>query len=411
MRRTEHLFEFLRKFREHYPERKFYQLIDKIYDINNLGTAWEKVKSNRGCAGVDSQSVHDFQLQENRYISEIQRMLKNGVYKTMPVLRRFIPKTDGKLRPLGIPTVKDRVVQQATKNVMEPIFEMKFLGCSYGYRPNKSTHQAVREIRKYMQQGYTWVIDADVERFFDSVNHKLLMSLVAEEISDGKVLGLIESWLEAGVMNEGKTEETVVGTPQGGVVSPLLANIYLHEMDKQVNAIAGVRLVRYADDFVILCKTKDAAERMLRQVRDFLTGLKLRLNETKTKIVNVKKDGFEFLGFRLKMRNRRLLITPRQKSIGKFKESIRALTWRKQPIATEDMVDRLNLTIRGWGNYYRTGDVTILFKEMDKWIRAKVRTFMEKKKSRYASVRIPNHVLESEYKLTSLSTLITPHSL
>jgi len=294
------MFEYLKKFREHFPGRKFFQLIDKIYDMDNLTYAWKKVKSNKGCAGVDKQSISDFQKQNEHYLGEIQRAVRNGVYRATPVLRKYIPKTDGNLRPLGIPTVKDRILQQATKNVIERIFEMKFLRCSYGYRAGKSSHQAIRQIKKYMQQGYTWIIDADVEKFFDSVDHKLLMSFVAEEISDGKVLSLIESWLKAGVMSEGKQEGTFMGTPQGGIVSPLLSNIYLHEMDKQVNIMDNVVLVRYADDFVILCKTKDVAERTLRQVKVILTGLKLRLNKTKTKIVNANRESFEFLGFRLK---------------------------------------------------------------------------------------------------------------
>lgn len=405
------MFEYLKKFREHFPGRKFFQLIDKIYDMDNLKYAWKKVKSNKGCAGVDKQSINDFQKQNEHYLGEIQRAVRNGVYRAMPVLRKYIPKTDGNLRPLGIPTVKDRILQQATKNVIEQIFEMKFLDCSYGYRVGKSSHQAIKQIKKYTQQGYTWIIDADVEKFFDSVDHKLLMRFVAEEISDGKVLSLIESWLKANVMNEGKQEATFMGTPQGGIVSPLLSNIYLHEIDKQVNTIDDVILVRYADDFVILCKTKDVAERTLRQVKAILTGLKLRLNKEKTKIVNANRESYEFLGFRLKMRNGMLLITPRQKSIEKFKESVRTLTWRKQPVTPVNMVSRLNNAIIGWGNYFRIGNVKMLFKEMDKWIRTKVRTFIEKKKSRYASIRLPSHILKSEYELVSLLALINPHSL
>ena len=271
------MFGYLSKYRKQFPERKFFQLIDKIYNMDNLRNAWKQVKSNKGCAGVDKLSIQGFQRQHEQYLREIQRAVRNGIYKATPVMRKYIPKSNGKLRPLGIPTVKDRVLQQATKNVIENIFEMKFLDCSYGYRPKRSAHQAVEQIRRHIQQGYWWVIDADVERFFDSVDHKLLMSLVAEEISDGKVLGLIESWLTAGVMNQGELEETTMGTPQGGVISPLLANIYLHELDKQVTTLDGVRLVRYADDLVIFCKTKKEAERTLEQVEEILAGLKLRL--------------------------------------------------------------------------------------------------------------------------------------
>jgi len=405
------MFEYLRKFREHFPGRKFFQLIDKIYDMGNLEDAWKEVKSNKGCAGVDKQSINDFKKQSEQYFREIQRAVKNGTYEATPVLRKFIPKGDGKLRPLGIPTVKDRILQQAAKNVIEQIFEMKFLDCSYGYRPNKGAHQAVEQIKKYVQQGYTWVTDADVEKFFDSVDHKLLMSFVAEEISDGKVLSLIESWLKAGVMNNGDIEKTTEGTPQGGVISPLLANIYLHEMDEQITKIYGVRMVRYADDFVILCKTKEKAERTMKQVEEILTGLKLRLNKKKTKIVNVNRESFGFLGFNFKRTGGKLFVTPGKKAIKKFKEAVKVTTNRRQPVKPKEMVGRLNSVIRGWGNYFKIGDVRWLFKNLDKWIRTRVRTFIEKKKSGYARMRISNYVLRTGYKLASLMTLIKPHSL
>lgn len=405
------MFEYLKKFREHFPGRKFFQLIDKIYDMDNLKDAWKKVKSNKGCAGIDKQSINDFMKQSEQHLREIQRTVKNGIYEATPVLRKFIPKGDGKLRSLGIPTVKDRILQQATKNVIEQIFEMKFLECSYGYRPNKSAHQAVEQIKKYVDQGYTWVIDADVEKFFDSVDHKLMMSFVAEEISDGKVLNLIESWLKAGVMNEGELEEITEGTPQGGVISPLLANIYLHEMDKQVTRLYGVRMVRYADDVVILCKTKEKAERTMERVEEILTGLKLRLNKTKTKIVNVNKESFEFLGFKFKRGGGKLFITPGKKAIKKFKEAVKATTHRKQPVKPKEMVGRLNSVIRGWGNYFKIGNVRWLFTILDRWTRTRVRTFIEKKKSGFARIRISKYVLKSEYNLTSLMTLVKPHSL
>jgi len=400
------MFEYLREYREHFPERKFFQLIDKIYEMKNLRNAWKKVKSNKGCAGIDKQSIHDFQKQSKIHLKEVQRAVKNGTYEPMPTLRKLIPKGDNKYRPLGIPIVKDRILQQATKNVIETIFEMKFLDHSYGYRPNRNAQQAVKQIKDYIDQGYIWVIDADVEKFFDSVDHELLMGFVAEEISDGKVLHLIESWLKAGVMNNGKLEDTPVGTPQGGVISPLLANIYLHEMDWQINEINDVRLVRYADDFVVLCKTKEKAEQTMSQICDILMRLKLRLNSTKTKIVNVNMENFEFLGFKLKRRSGTLLITPKKKSIIKFKESIRRLTWRRQPITAIDMVRRLNWVIRGWGNYFRIGNVIKIFERLDCWIRTRVRTFIEKKKSGFARMRLSNYVLKSKYKLSSLLNLI-----
>jgi len=400
------MYEYLRKFREHFPNRKFFQLIDKVYEMKNFDEAWKKVKSNKGCAGIDKQSISDFQKQSEVYLREIQRAVKNGMYMPMPTLRKFIPKSNKKLRPLGIPTVKDRVLQQATKNVIEQIFEMKFLDCSYGYRPDRNAQRAVKQIKNYIEQGYTWVIDADVEKFFDSVDHNLLMSFVAEEISDGKVLSLIEAWLKAGVMNQGKQEETPIGTPQGGVISPLLANIYLHEMDEQIIKTDSIRLVRYADDFVLLCKTKEDAEKAMEQVKNILTKLKLRLNKTKTKIVNVNREHFEFLGFKLKRTFGRLHITPRRDAIKKFKNTVRRITCRDQPMKPKLIAGKLNSVIRGWGNYFKIGDVTKIFKRLDCWIRTRMRTFIEKKKSHYANIRITNYVLKSKYKLASLMTLI-----
>jgi len=405
------MFEYLKKFREHFPGRKFFQLIDKIYDVDNLKDAWKKVKSNKGCAGIDKQSINDFKKQSEQHLREIQRAVKNGMYKATPVLRKFIPKGKNQFRALGIPTVKDRILQQATKNVIELIFEMKFLECSYGYRPNKSAHQAVEQIKKYVDQGYTWAIDADVEKFFDSVDHKLMMSFVAKEISDGKVLNLIETWLKAGVMSKGEIEETTVGTPQGGVISPLLANIYLHEMDEQVTSLYGVRMVRYADDVVILCKTKGKAERTMKRVEEILTGLKLQLNKKKTKIVHVNRERFGFLGFNFKRAGGKLLVTPKEETVEKFKDTVRAVTNRKQPIKPKEMIGRLNSIIRGWGNYFKIGNVKSKFERLDQWIRTRIRTFIEKKISRYARIRIPKHVLKTEYKLASLRTLIKPHSL
>lgn len=405
------MFEYLRKYREHFPEQKFFQLIDKIYDMNNLEDAWKQVKSNKGCAGIDKQSIQDFQMYSEQHLREIQRTVKNGIYKATPVLRKYIPKGYGKRRPLGIPTVKDRILQQATKNIVEIIFEMKFLDCSYGYRPDKSAHQAVEQIRNYVQQGCWWIIDADVERFFDSVDHTLMMGLVAEEISDGKVLGLIESWLTAGVMNQGELEETNIGTPQGGVISPLLANIYLHELDKQVTTLDGVRLVRYADDMVILCKTKKEAERTLKQVEEILAGLKLRLNKGKTKIVNVNKESFGFLGFKFKRGRGIVFVGPRKEAVQKFKDRVRMVTNRRRPLKPKEMMGELNSVIRGWGNYFKIGDVKKLYTRLDKWIRTRVRTYIEKKKSNYAKQRLSKYVLKSRYNLSSLITLIQPRSL
>jgi len=405
------VFEYLKKFRENFSKRKFYQLIDKVYDMDNLEEAWKKVKANKGCAGIDKQTIHEFWPYKETHFKEIQRQIKAGTYKATPVLRKYIPKSNGKYRPLGIPTVKDRVLQQATKNLVEPIFEMRFLDCSYGFRPDRNAHQAITQISDYLQEGFTWIIDADLKTFFDTVDHTLLMKLLAKEISDGKVLSLVESWLKAGVLSEGKLETTKEGTPQGGVISPLLANIYLHEFDKSITKKINVRLVRYADDFVVMCRTKWMAQKTMESIKRVLARLKLKLNKEKTKIVNSDVEDFLFLGFKFRNIRGKRRYSPKEAAIKKFKTSVKRTTARKQPVKPEDMVGRLNLTIRGWGNYFKIGEVRVLYKELDVWIRTRVRSFIEKKKSDYARIRIPNHTLKSKYKLASLTTLIKPRTL
>jgi RNA-directed DNA polymerase len=403
----EQMFEYLMRFKEKNPQKKFYQLIDKVYDKGNLMESWNKVKSNMGCAGIDKESILDFWSQKDQKFREIERQLRNNSYSPLPVLRKYIPKDNGKLRPLGIPIVKDRVIQQATKNVIEQIFEAKFMSCSYGFRPSRNAHQAVTQIMESLKEGFTWVVDADIKAFFDNVDHNILMRLVAEEIADGKVLNLIEQWLKAGVINERKLEATEVGTPQGGGISPLLANIYLHEMDKELMALPNMQLIRYADDFVILCKTKWMANQMMIRVNKALVNLKLELNPEKTRIVNSRENTFEFLGFIFGLNRGKLKIKPRQKSLVKFKEAVKVITKRQTPLNPKDMIYRLNRVIRGWGNYFKIAHCTVLFKQLDTWIRIRCRTFIEKRKSRYAHSRIPNTVLKREYKLASLITLVS----
>jgi len=399
------MFEYLKKFKQNFPERKFFQLIDKVYDQNNLVASFEKVKSNKGCAGVDKESIYDFELRKEMYFGEIERNLRNGSYTPSPVLRRYIPKDNGKQRHLGIPTVKDRVIQQAAKNVLEQIFEYKFKDCSYGFRPDRNAHQAINQIIAYLKEGYTWVIDADIKTFFDKVDHEILMKLVAKEISDGKVLNLIEGWLKTGVMNENKIEATTEGTPQGGVISPLLANIYLHELDEAIANIPSIRMVRYADDFVIMCKTKWMTKSVMEVLRNIMTQLKLELNEEKTKILDAKQETFEFLGFIFNLVNGTVFLKPKAKSLKKFKDKVKTVTNRRRPLKPEEMIGRLNSVIRGWGNYFKIGHVKEIYDSLDVWIRMRCRMFIEKKKSRYSHIRIPNHILKAEYKLASLRTL------
>lgn len=404
------MFEYLKDFKYRYPNRKLYSLIDKVYDSDNLEASWEHVKANKGCAGIDKVSICEFLKQKQLYLKELSRAVKQGRYFATPVLRKYIPKADGRMRPLGIPTVKDRVLQQAARNVIEGIFEMKFLDCSYGFRPERSAHQAIAVIEQSLREGNCYVLDADIKSFFDSVNHERLIDLIAEGVGDSRFLDLIRQWLCCGVMEDGKVSATSDGTPQGGVISPLLANIYLHELDRVISKIPGLTLVRYADDFVILCNCKWRAQYALEQVKQVLATLYLELHPEKTRIVNASEETFEFLGFQFGVKRGHLRKDPRARSVRKFKESVIQLTRRNQPIDPKEMVGRLNLTIRGWGHYFKIGNVQTLFAGLDVWIRMRTRSFIEKRKSRFSHERIPNHALQAEYKLASLTTLL-PRSL
>ncbi|MBI5133708.1 MAG: group II intron reverse transcriptase/maturase [Thaumarchaeota archaeon] len=382
-------------------KRKWYSLIDKIWSLSNLEDAFSKVKENRGAGGIDGVSITQFEAQKQQNLLEIQRLLRSKQYKVIPVRRVEIPKPDGNYRPLGIPTVRDRVVQQATLNKLDPIFETKFLDCSYGFRKGRNAHQAVVKVEQYRDEGCEWVVEADIDSFFDSVDHELLIDQVAEEISDGSVLRLIRSWLEAGAFKGIELIETNIGTPQGGVISPLLANIYLHPFDVQMTAL-GFKLVRYADDFVIMCKTEEEANRALKTVKQILAEMKLRVKVSKTRIVqSSKEEGTEFLGFKIFKEHK----VPRKGAVMKFKDKVRAITRRQQPTNVKQVIRRLNPVIRGWGNYFKIANVNWLFKGLDSWIRMRLRSFIEKKKSYNANWRISNQYF-IELRFHTLSSLI-----
>ena len=272
--------------------------------------------------------------------------------------------------------------------VLEPIFEPIFMVCSYGFRPNKDCHQAIGKIEEYLEKGYTYVIDADLKSYFDTIDHEKLIDMVAEEVADGRVLQLIRNMLKAGVLHCGIFEETTKGTPQGGVISPLLANIYLHPFDKEMTE-RGFKVVRYADDFVILCRTRDEVNRAKKVMQKILEGeLNLTIHPTKTRVRTVDQ-GFQFLGFEIY----RTHISPQKEKIRKFKDKVRELTRRQQPIKVEEMIARLNKTVIGWGNYFKIGDVESLFKSLDGWTRMRIRSFIKKRKSRNHNWQIPNKCL------------------
>ncbi|WP_391570788.1 group II intron reverse transcriptase/maturase [Cohnella sp.] len=351
--------------------RIWYSLIDKIWARPNLEEAFKEVKRNRGAAGIDRMTVKAFESQLEHHLEVLQQTLKDKTYRPKPVRRVNIPKADGTQRPLGIPTVGDRVVQAAAKRILEPIFEATFMECSYGFRPSRNAHMALEKIRKDLRDGYFYVIDADLKSYFDTIPHEKLLEMVRKTVVDGSVLALLEQFLKAGVMCGGSFQLNEQGTPQGGVISPLLANIYLHPLDEAMTT-RGHRLTRYADDFVICCRTQKGAERVKKSVVRLLeTEMGLKVHPEKTKIVDNKKESFVFLGYEFKPGKR---MTPSNKAMTKFKERVKAITKRNQTVNVPRMVKKvLNPYLRGWGNYFGTGDVSSRFRVLDAWIRRRLR--------------------------------------
>lgn len=352
-------------------KRKWYSLMDKLWNYQNLEQAFYDVKKNRGSHGVDKVTIKEYEVELEHNLRVLQESLRKKTYRAKPVRRVFIPKADGTKRPLGIPTVGDRILQAATKRILEPIFEQKFLDCSFGFRPNRSAHMAIGKIRQDLMDGYTFVIDADIKTYFDSIPHDKLIYLIKEEVVDNSVLALIMQFLKSGILENGSFCESETGSPQGGVISPLLANIYLHPLDEMMME-RGHRITRYADDFVICCKSRKGAERVLRTVVKLLEGkLGLKVHPDKTKIVDNLEEPFIFLGYVFK---KGYFHSPSEKAVKKFKKSIKLTTKRNQTVNLEEFVKhRLNPTIRGWGRYFGIGFSKKLFQQLDSWIRRRLR--------------------------------------
>jgi group II intron reverse transcriptase/maturase len=368
--------------------RRFHALYDRIFRPDILRQAWEEVRRNGGSAGQDGVSIEDVEREGvEQFLREIEQDLKAGCYRPKPVLRVYIPKADGRQRPLGIPTVRDRVVQQACKMVIEPIFEANFQDNSYGFRPKRSAQQAVTVVKKALITGW-WVVDADIQGYFDNINHSMLMSLLKRRIIDRRVLKLIRQWLEAGVLENGIVNASEIGSPQGGVISPLLANIYLHVLDMfWVERFSSLgKLVRYADDFVIICRTKHDAETAMQKVAQVMELLKLTLHPTKTRVVDMGQDGFDFLGFHFhkkkSKKSGKLLpyIWASPKSMMNIRRKIHFITERKRLSNTPDEVIKfLNMVIRGWRNYFRIGNCALKFQQLDRYIRYRLEQWIRAK--------------------------------
>jgi group II intron reverse transcriptase/maturase len=364
--------------------KKVHSLIDKVYQRKNLEMAWEKVKANRGSGGVDGQSLEAFEAQLEQQRERLQRELKEDTYQPLPVRQHPIPKRDkpGEYRMLGIPAIYDRVCQQALLNRLEPIFEPIFDDASFGYRRGRSPKDALRKVWKEIQSGSEWIVDADLRDFFGSVDHEKLLTLVAQRVADGRVLRLIKGMLKAGSYGRGGLFPTERGTPQGGVVSPTLSNILLTPFDREMR-LRGYQLTRFADDWVVTCKSAAEARAAMEAAGRILTQLGVELHPQKTRIVHVQ-NGFEFLGYKSKRGKRKLDLPeskirsqarqgalyayPKEKSIRRFMDRVRQRTKRKIALKTQELIAELNPLLRGWGEYYKRAHVRLLFHRLDGWI-------------------------------------------
>ncbi|MEN6503762.1 MAG: group II intron reverse transcriptase/maturase [Planctomycetaceae bacterium] len=353
----------------------WFSLIDKVYSPRNLRSAFEKVKANRGAAGVDHQTIEVFAEQLEANLGRLEEELRTGRYRPQAVRRTYIPKSGGKeLRPLGIPTVRDRVAQAAVRQVLEPIFEREFAAHSYGFRPGRSCKDALRRVSGLLEAGYVWVVDADLKSYFDSIPHKRLMERVKTRVADSRVLGLVESYLRQQVMETARWWTPEEGTPQGAVVSPLLSNIYLDGLDHAM-ACAGYEMVRYADDFVILCRSEQEARQALEHVRQWTHEAGLTLHPDKTRIVDAsQKGGFDFLGYHFERGYR----WPSDKSLRKLRDTLRPKTGRNNGQSLNAIIANVNGTLRGWLEYFKHSHYTAL-RNVDRWVRMRLRSIQRRR--------------------------------
>ena len=366
---------------------KWFSLIDKVYAMRTLRAAFARVKANRGTAGVDHQRVGQFEARLEQNLRRLSETLCTDQYRPQAIRRVWIPKPGGRQkRPLGIPTVRDRVVQTALRQVLEPIFERDFAEHSYGFRPGRGCKDALRRVDRLLKEGYTWVVDADLQSYFDTIPHARLMERIGTKISDGRVLGLIRAYLRQEVLETAVRWTPERGSPQGAVISPLLSNIYLDPLDHMMSE-AGYNMIRYADDFVILCRSRAEADRALERVRGWVADAGLTLHPEKTRIVDAaRQGGFDFLGYHFE-RGRRW---PGKKSVRKFTETIRAGTRRTNGCSMDRIIATVNRTIRGWFEYFKHGN-PYTFIRLDGWTRMRLRSILRRRQGKRGRGRGSDH--------------------
>jgi RNA-directed DNA polymerase len=365
----------------------WFSLIDKVSAPRVLRWAFAEVANNGGAAGVDHQTIAMYEQRLEQHTEYLARTLKAGSYQPAAVRRVMIPKPGSKeQRPLGIPTVRDRVVQKALLATIEPIFEGEFAEQSYGFRPGRGCKAALRRVEQLLQAGYTWVVDADLQKYFDTIPHELLMQLVAQKIADGRVLKLIQKYLEQGVLENMREWQPETGTPQGAVISPLLSNIYLNPLDHLL-AASGIEMVRYADDFVLLCRSENEAQQAMALVQQWTMTVGLTLHPAKTRIVDAtQRGGFDFLGYHFE----RGYKWPRRKSMQKFKETIRAKTKRNNGQSLQVIIANVNRSAQGWFGYFKHSHKTT-FKPLDQWLRTRLRSILRRREKRRGRARRRDH--------------------